>query len=406
LNSLCNITGRKYHFRRLPLRPTPAAAKSVIDSERTRLQEFSALRWYTSALFCLSTALTVAACAKDPVSPGGGNTALVAPTIDAPTDDEQLNTLRPTIVVRNSTSNSSANRTYEFQLATSDTFTSIALTRAGIPEGGGGRTSFTPDADLQSTTRYFWRARITQGSSTSDWSPIGRFRTRVVGYNNPGELFDPLTNGETLGTVFGPTEWVAGKGLKLLSGSSFVRYQLPRTISSGEFSMLIEGIAPNGPGGKPRLFSMSDRTGLLTDSKFEMNVQYRGRPGNPDNCIAFKAIWGDDDVALEPALHERQASIRILDPARTYFWQATWTPLIFRLVVREDGPAGNVIFDMSKTSPSGYGPYAPSPHYAYLGANELQFGGEDGTSPGVTIRNVWLSDRSRPATLGSAVSDR
>jgi hypothetical protein len=364
------------------------------------------LKWYTSAFFCVTTALALAACAEDPVAPGGGNTTLAAPAIDAPTDDEQLNTLRPTIVVRNSTSSSSGSRTYEFQLATSDTFASIALTRSSIPEGSGGRTSFTPDADLQSTTRYFWRARVSQGSSTSDWSPIGRFRTRVAGYNNAGELFDPLTNGETVGTVFGPTEWVAGKGLKLVSGSSFVRYELPRTISSGEFSMLIENLAPNGPAGKPRVFSMSDRTGLLTDSKFEMNAQYRGRPGNPDNCIAFKAIWGDDDVALEPALHERQASIRILDPARTYFWQAIWNPLTFRLVVREDGPTGNVIFDMSKTSPSGYGPYAPSPHYAYLGANELQFGGEDGTSPGVTIRNVWLSDRSRPASLGSAVSDR
>jgi hypothetical protein len=187
------------------------------------------LKYYTSAFFCVATALALTACAKDPVAPGGGNTALAAPAIDAPTDDEQLNTLRPTIVVRNSSSSSSGSRTYEFQLATSDSFASIALTRSGIPEGSGGRTSFTPDADLQSTTRYFWRARVAQGSSTSDWSPIGRFRTRVVGYNNAGELFDPLTNGETVGTVFGPTEWVAGKGLKLVAGNSFVRYQLPRT---------------------------------------------------------------------------------------------------------------------------------------------------------------------------------
>jgi hypothetical protein len=43
---------------------------------------------------------------------------------------------------------------------------------------------------------------------------------------------------------------------------------------------------------------------------------------------------------------------------------------------------------------------------AFLGANELAMGGEDGTFPGVTIRNVWLSDRQRPTSLGSAIRDR
>jgi hypothetical protein len=351
-------------------------------------------------MVCLSSA-----CTSDPASPSGGGNApqLTAPAIDAPGDDEQLTTLRPTLVVRNGSSNQTGTRTYEFQLSTGESFATIALSRGGIAEGSSGSTSFAVDSDLQSTTRYYWRARVSQGSGNSDWSPVGRFRTKTVGYNNPRELFDPLTAGETVGTVAGPHTFVPGRGITLTSGASYVRYQLPATVAGGEFSMLIEGLRPNGPGGKPRLFSMSDRTGLLTDSKFEMNVQYRGAPGNPDNAIAFKAIWGDDDVALEPALHERHASVRMLDPGRTYFWQATWNALTIRVVVREDGPAGNVIYDMSKTSPSGYGPYAPSPHYAYLGANELQFGGEDGTVPNVTIRSVWLSDKARPESLGSAL---
>jgi hypothetical protein len=170
--------------------------------------------------------------------------------------------------------------------------------------------------------------------------------------------------------------------------------------------MEIEGLAPGGPSGKPRLFSMLDGTGRLDLSKFQMNVQYRGQQGNPDNCIAFKAVWGDEDVKLEPELHERQASVIGLDPSKTYYWQATWDALTFRLVVRDGGPAGAVIYDRSKTSPAGYGPYAPAPHFAYLGANEVAMGGEDGTFPNVTIRNVWLSDKARPASLGSAIRDR
>jgi hypothetical protein len=353
----------------------------------------------------MAAAAMLPACASDPASPSGGgaNPVLTAPALDTPGDDEQLTTLRPTLVVRNGTSNQNGTRTYEFQLSTSDSFATISLSRGGIAENASGRTTFVVDSDLQSTTRYYWRARLSQGATNSEWSARGRFRTKAVGYNNAGELFDPLVAGETVGQVFGAHTWVAGKGIKLDTGVSYVRYALPSTVSAGEFSMEIEGMAPNGPIGKPRLFSMLNGTGRLDLSKYQMNVQYRGRDGNPNNAIAFKAVWGDEDVKLEPELHERQADVRLLDPGRTYFWQATWDALTFRLVVREDGPTGNQIYSRSKTSPAGYGPYAPAPHYAYLGANELALGGEDGTVPGIVIRNVWLSNKSRPASIGNAI---
>lgn len=366
------------------------------------------MRNCSSALFVCAAvvALSATACTSDPASPSGGGNApqLTAPAVDAPSDDEQLSTLRPTLVVRNGTSSATGSRTYEFQVSTSDTFATINVSRGGIAESASGKTSFAVDSDLQSTTRYFWRARVTQGSSNSDWSAMGRFKTKAVGFNRPGELFDPLIAEETVGERFGSTSFVAGKGLTLNSATSYVRYALPATVSSGEFSMEIEGLRPNATvAGKPRLFSMLNGTGRLDLSKYQMNVQYRGSQGNPDNAIAFKAVWGDDDMKLEPDLGERQQSIRILDPARTYFWQATWNALTFRLVVREDGPAGNVIYDRSETSSPGYGPYAPVPHYAYLGANEAALGGEDGTFTNITIRNVWLGDRPRPTSLGSAL---
>ena len=362
----------------------------------------------------LATAIAVAAvaclsgaCTNDPASPSGGNTPqFTAPAIDAPGDDEQLTTLRPTLVVRNGSATPTGTRTYEFQVSTSSTFQPIAASRSGIAEDASGKTSYTPESDLQSTTRYYWRARVAQGAASSDWTSAGRFRTKAVGYNNARELYDPLVAGETVGAISGSTTWIAGKGLKLNSSTSYVRYALPSTVSAGEFSMEIEGLAPGGPIGKPRLFSMLDGTGRLDLSKYQMNVQYRGTQGNPDNCIAFKAVWGDEDVKLEPELHERQQSVVPLDPSRTYFWQATWTATEFRLVVRDGGPGGSIIYNRFKTSPPGYGPYAPAPHYAYLGANEVAMGGEDGTFPGVTIRNVWLSDKPRPASLGSAIRDR
>jgi hypothetical protein len=350
--------------------------------------------------------LLTAACTKNPASPSGpGNSPpqLTAPALDTPSDDEQMDSVRPTLTVKNGTSTQSDTRTYEFEVSTSSTFTPLALSRTGIAENAGGKTSFTSDADLQPATRFYWRARMTQGTANSDWSAAGRFKTKLVGFNNPGELYDPLIFGETVGAAAGSTTFIPGKGIKLNSATSYVRYALPQTLATGEFSMEIEGLYPGGPAGKPRVFSMMNGTGLLTLSKYQMNAQYRGLSGNPDNCIAFKAVWGDQDVKLEPELHERLQSVILLDPSRTYFWQATWDALTFRLVVRDGGINGTVIYDRSKASPPGYGPYAPSPHYAYLGANEAALGGEDGTFPGITIRNVWLSDKPRPAALGSAL---
>ena len=68
-----------------------------------------------------------------------------------------------------------------------------------MPEGADGKTSFTPDADLQPTTRFYWRARMTQGTTVSEWSPVGKFRSKLVGFIRDGALFDPLIHGETVG---------------------------------------------------------------------------------------------------------------------------------------------------------------------------------------------------------------
>ena len=53
--------------------------------------------------------------------------------------------------------------------------------------------------------------------------------------------------------------------------------------------------------------------------------------------------------------------------------------------------------------PSLKGTYAPSPHYAYLGAPVGRSGAESASIGGTIYRNVWLSTRPRPDTLGSAL---
>jgi hypothetical protein len=346
-----------------------------------------------------------------PPPPPPGPPNLTAPAIDSPANDVQLSTLRPTLTVRNGTSDQTGTRTYEFQISDRSDFTSAGsiqavVARAGIAEGSSGTTSVAIDQDLTATTRMFWRARMSQGTTTSTWSATGQFRTRQVGFNRANELFDPLIHGETIGTIVGQATFVDGEGVRIENGTSYVRYQLPQTVPSGEFSMEVRGLRANGPGDKLKIFSMLDGTGDLLNSKYQAAVHYRGVNGNPDNCIAFKAVWGDDSIRLEPDIGVRSASVMSLDPNRTYYWQALWTATTFRVIIRDGGIQGTIIYDRTETAPGGTGPYAPVPHFAYLGANNQSFSNvEVGSWPGVTYRNVWLGTGPRPDNL-SGTSQR
>ena len=73
------------------------------------------------------------------------------------------------------------------------------------------------------------------------------------------------------------------------------------------------------------------------------------------------------------------------------------------LLVQEDRIGGNTIFDHGVTTG---GTYNPPNQHAYLGANNGGICEEEGSWPGVTYRNVWISNRPRPDSLGSALDDR
>jgi hypothetical protein len=203
-----------------------------------------------------------------------------------------------------------------------------------------------------------------------------------------------------VGERIGATTFVTGRGLKIENGRSYVRYALPQTISNGEFSLDVEGLYANGPGGKLKIMSMFDGTGDLLPSKNQMSAQYRGVPGNPDNAISFKILFGDEDYKLEPDIGVRSANILIADPAATYHWKATWNQE-FRLTILRGGVNGSQIYNYGITSPGGS--YSPTPHYAYLGSTDGNYGVEEGSWPGAIYRNVWIGNRPRPASLGSAL---
>src|SRR5262245_51515232 len=365
---------------------------------------FSALR--LQPLTVLLCAVVVACGSKSSPTSPTTTTAKLTVSADSPDDGASIAGFRPTLAVRNSTSSQPGARTYEFQISDNSGFGNIVVRQANIAEDASGKTSFSPDFDLQTTTRFYWRARVTQGSTTSDWSTTRNFTTPVTGYSRAGELYDPLVYGTTVGIPVGSTTFVPGKGLRIEDSNSYVRYQLAQPLSSGEFSVEVEGLRPGGPGGKLKVFSMSDGTGDLYRSNYLLNVQYRGSGGNPDNSIAFKALLGDPFYKLEPDFGARAAGVISANPSQGYFFKATWGNF-FHLMVQE-GIGGRTLYDYGvQVSDLGVSAnaatYNPNPHFAYLGANNGPFKEEDGSWPGVTYRNVWISNKPRPASLGSAL---
>jgi hypothetical protein len=363
----------------------------------------------------LSLLVAASACggSSSPSSPTPVAATVTAPALDSPAKDEQLDNLRPVLAVRNSTSDKAGARTYEFQVAdntgfTASTTSNIAgftatVSKTGVAEGADGKTRFTPDTDLQPTTLFYWRARAVQGTSTSAWSETGTFRSKLVGFLRAGELYDPLIHEETVGELVGSTTFIKGRGIQLNNGQSYVKYLLPQTISSGEFSMDVEGLRANGPGDKAKVFGMQEGQTDFVTNRYRVDIQYRGLTGIPPNAIQWRVLYGSsDDLKLryEPDTPKRFASVVLLDPSTVYHWKATWGT-DFHLVVQQGGDGGPALYDYGLPTPRGT--YAPNPHYAYLGAPVGRSGGEAASIAGTIYRNVWLANRPRPESLGSAL---
>lgn len=354
-----------------------------------------------------------------PTSPTPAAATLTAPRLDAPAANAQLDTLRPTLSVQNVTSDQpSGARTYEFQISDTTAFTAATtqsvngfaatVGKTGVAEGAGGTTSFTVEADLQPTTTFFWRARAVQGTATGPWSETFQFKSKLVGFNRAGELYDPLIHGETIGEIVGSASFVPGKGLRLNNGQSHVRYLLATTVTHGEFSMDVEGLAANGPGDKAKVFGMQEGQGDFITNRYRVDIQYRGTGGFPPNAITFRAIYGDADdldVRYEADTNTRLRSVFLLNPATTYYWRANWGSE-FRLVVKDGGANasginGTTFYDVGM--PSLRGTYSPGTHYAYLGAPVGRSGAESASIAGTIYRNVYIGSKPRPETLGSAL---
>src|SRR4051812_20751149 len=85
------------------------------------------LRGCCPLLFCLCSALVIsAACgSKSPAAPTVASTSKLAPAPAAPANGDPVTTFRPTVAVRNVTSDQSGTKTYEFQISDTSDFSTV-----------------------------------------------------------------------------------------------------------------------------------------------------------------------------------------------------------------------------------------------------------------------------------------
>lgn len=287
-----------------------------------------------------------------PLSPGEVNSAnITAPAPRSPSEDSQVSGLRPTLTVSNATSDGSGARTYEFQVSDDPNFSAAAgsapgalLSLAGIPEGGGGQTSWTPPIDLLPATRYHWRARALQGGSIGPWSGTARFRTRIASFKSGNRAYDILTNGVTVADDSRNVS-LTDEGAKLDANDSYLLYRLTSPLQEGQISFGAFRVKPDQDG---RIITIQDGTGDFNSNPWRVVVDKR--PRSEGGRIAFQFAGGAT---------VRTGSIGWAD-RRDYFFKLEWRAGTARLrVFNGTNDAGGAFVDLSTSYTAPYNASAP-----------------------------------------------
>ena len=355
-----------------------------------------------AAALC-SLALAVA-CSKQSPTPSAPSAAIAAsgdanadgstlkatvPTTQSPINGVKLPATQPVVLVAgNSTTTFSPGvpLSYRFELTNA---AGAVVESVLLASGAGATTSRTVAAQLDNEATYQWRVRPEYQGIAGPWSARAAFISPASeGYLRGGELYDPLINGKTVGTIVGPVTFIPGVGVRLETFESRIVYEMPEPVEDGELSALVTNLITNSEGDKTKIFSMAEGYGDVTANERRMSVEKRG--DGPPGAVAWRFITNADQIDTEGA----ERVIRNFSPNLVYFFEADWRDGFFRVRINEGGVAGNNIYDFGKPYK---GFYRPVPHVVYLGGGPARGGPQGQTVPEMIIRQVWLSQRPRPA---------
>jgi hypothetical protein len=322
-------------------------------------------------------------------APDGSTLKATAPTAISPINNQRLDTPEINLTINNSTTPNSTALPLSYRFEVYNAAGARVYQSALVPSGAGGTTAHIVTTPLEGEQTYQWQSRAEYDGAAGPWGPRAAFFLEATnGYIRGNELYDPLINGQTIGQIHGPVTFIPGLGVRLESQLSFISYQLQQTLHEGEFSILVTGMPTNTEGNKTKLFAMAEGYSDIVVNNRRMTVEKRG---DPAGIVAWRFITHDDQVDTEGA--ERQ--VVQFDENQHYFWEATWRSNFFNLLIKQGGVNGPKIYDKGK--PFNGRPYDPNPHVIYLGSPVGRSGEAGASVDHVIIRQVWVSNRPRPA---------
>ncbi|MFQ5792132.1 MAG: hypothetical protein ACE5JI_16805 [Acidobacteriota bacterium] len=253
-------------------------------------------------------------------SPSGPSITISAPTPVSPAAGTVVTSDQPTLTVSNASVSNGSTPTYTFQVATEGGFQSIAAQGSGIAQGADGQTSWQVTAPLEDG-RHFWRVRARAANTDGPFSASVEFTVTALGSGKPGEevlLFDPLTDGTSLGDVGGGE--FTEEGWKVIASSNFIVYDMP-TIETGFLEFDITGVDIRNPTRNARhLFFMWDPSlgSDMTRNRFRVSLQkLDGRSSINDRWLRLRFISQGKQT-------DASSTFRGWIPDRTYHIRLEW----------------------------------------------------------------------------------
>jgi len=338
--------------------------------QQRTLSVLSAASLIALSLACAkSKALTPTTPTPQVVTPANGATLKAsAPTPQSPVNDVRLETFSvPALSATAATPTEGGNFTpqYRFQLMNDS---------GGLIEESSLRSSstWTPSVNLDFDKKYTWRVQAVYNGDNGPWSALGSFVSPNGGYFRGQEIFDPLTNGKTVGAKIGG-HFVAGQGWMSDGLSDGIDYLVPTCSNCTlEFDVTNFGKKEGAPFEKDvKFISMGDAPtfgdfAAFRNHPWKMHLEQRA----DGDGTGMKLTWRNGDAGDgEPGDH-----VAKVDPAVdwrgniVYHFTLTWNPSGFEIYVGETQSNGSVI-NNRRWFQDGFGghAYAPPNHLISLG---------------------------------------
>ena len=314
-------------------------------------------------------------------SPAGPSVTLSSPGIVSPQGGSEVNDERPTLVITNVTVSDASTPSYTFQVARDSGFTNIVAEDSGVTQDPSGQTSWEVDTAL-GNGEHFWRARARTGGTDGPFSSSANFEVLTAFKSDEPRdgilVFDPLTNGSTVGTRRGGV--FTDEGWMINARSNHIIYNMD-TIESGFLEVDIKGLDTGNIGqGARHLFIMWDPSAGsdFTTNPYRASVQKQDR-SSTDTLRYLRVRWISDGKQVDA-----YSAFLGWRPERAHHFRWQWGPegperrLYVRLFI--DGEQ-RIFFEYRQ-------PYQPVLHRIELGAG-VRFE----TPEGATYSNVVIGVR-------------